>query len=100
MSDAVLLVAGFAVATLGMAFLALSITAHWRQAFGDRPQRRVARIGLRAGGAVLLAAAFAACAAADPVSMAVLVWTMMLTAAALLVVFSFTLAARRGRSRP
>lgn len=99
MSDAALLALALVAATAGMACLALTIGAHWRQWFHEQPQPRALRFGLRLAGAALLGLSFAFCAAADPASMAVLVWTMLLTVGAALVVGALTLSARATRRR-
>jgi hypothetical protein len=80
----------YAACTGGLAWLALSMEAHWRQ-LGDRaplPARRV-RL-LRGQGAAALAASLAACLQADRASMAALVWIMLLAAAALTVAFTLS----------
>lgn len=83
------------LAVAGMGAFALSLDAHWRLFAGRRPLAGLARLGLRIGGGSLLAAAFVACLAADPPTMAVLVWTTMLTIAAGLVAAAVTVKARR-----
>ncbi|MGA0608424.1 DUF3325 family protein [Phenylobacterium sp. VNQ135] len=82
-----------ALAIAGMGAFALSLDAHWRRFAGRRPLARSARVGLRVGGGSLIAAAFAACLAADPPTMAVLVWATMLTIAAGLVAAAVTVKA-------
>jgi hypothetical protein len=83
------------LAVAGMGMFALSQDAHWRLFASRRPLAGLARVGLRIGGGILLAAAFAACLAADPPTMAVLVWTTMLTVAAGLVAVGVTVKAAR-----
>lgn len=97
MSDGALLFIALVLAVAGMTSLALSIAAHWRQLFGERPQERGTVVGLRIGGAALLAASFYACALADPVSMAALVWPMVCTVAAAIVAGGLTLQARSSK---
>lgn len=97
MSDAILLVLAQMVAVGGMGCLALALGAHWRQVFGDRKQTRGTVAGLRLAGMALLAASFALCATANPVSMAALVWPMMLTVAAAVVAAGLTVQAQRAR---
>jgi hypothetical protein len=84
------------LAIAGMAAFALSLHAHWRHVAGRRPLSRATRTGLRLAGGTLLAGAFAACLAADPVTMAVLVWTTLLTIAAGLVAAAATVQGRSG----
>jgi hypothetical protein len=101
MSDTTLLFLALAAATLGMASLALGISAHWRQLFGDREQSAAMRLTLRVIGSVLLATALAVCIAADPFMMAILVWPMLLMVGAGLVAGSLTVLARtRGPGGP
>lgn len=95
MSDTALLFIALALATLGMASLALSMDAHWRQVFGQRPQLGSARILLRALGAALVAGALGVCVAADPFMMAILVWPMLLMVGAGLVAVVLTVHALR-----
>jgi hypothetical protein len=82
------------LAVAGMGAFALSLDAHWKQFAGRRPLPGLARIGLRIAGGILLASAFVACLAADPLTMAVLIWTTMLTIAALLIAAAVTVQAR------
>lgn len=98
MTDSVLHGLALALAIGGMGLLALALSAHWRQFAGPRPLPKMLQAGLRIGGTVLLAGAFVACLAADPLTMAVLVWTTMLTVAAGLVAVAVTThAALRSR---
>ncbi|MCP1469627.1 hypothetical protein J3E64_001309 [Sphingobium sp. OAS761] len=94
MSDGALTFLAFLMSLVGMGTLALSIEAHWRQVMGNRVRPARSRRRLRLAGAALLAIAFLPCAAADPVSMAALVWPMLLTVAAATVAASLTLHAR------
>jgi hypothetical protein len=98
MSDTALLFLALAAATLGMASLALGISAHWRQLFGDREQSTAMRLLLRILGAALVASALAVCIAADPFMMAILIWPMLLMVGAGLVAGFLTAHARMRRS--
>jgi len=98
MSDTMLLFLALAASTLGMASLALGISAHWRQVLGDRKQSPAMRLTLRVIGSVLVAAALAVCIAADPFMMAILVWPMLLMVGAGLVAGALTVHARTGRA--
>lgn len=100
MSDIALQGLAFALAVAGMASFALSLDAHWRQFAGRRAITGPLRTGLRIAGGALLAGAFAACLAADPPTMAVLVWTTMLTIAAGLVAAAVTVRAKLSADRP
>jgi hypothetical protein len=97
MSDGTLLLLALAVAVGGMGCLALSLGTHWRHLFAQ-PQTRGAALGLRLAGALLLGASFFLCTLADPVSMAALVWPMLLTVAAAIVAAGLTLQARAARA--
>lgn len=84
MADAWMLLAAFAASTIGFAWLALAMDTHWKQVHGTGLGRR-RQVLLRGAGAIALGAALALCLAADPASMAVLEWMLLLAAAAVLV---------------
>lgn len=94
MTDTALHALALLSATAGMAALALTVPAHWSQVAGPRRLPAAGRVGLRVAGGALLAGAFAACLSADPATMAVLVWTTLLTIAAGLVALALTAQAR------
>jgi len=94
MTDSAFHALALVLAVAGMGAFALSLDAHWKQVTGRRPLPALARIGLRIVGGTLLASAFVACLAADPLTMAVLIWTTMLTIAAGLVAAAITVQAR------
>lgn len=94
MSDAGLLLAALLTSIMGMACFALSIDTHWAQLLGKRERATVNPLTLRVAGAALLAIAFLLCTMADPILMAILVWTMLLTMAAFVVAFAITVHAR------
>ena len=96
MSDISLHITALLASIAGMACFALSIDAHWRQFFRGRPCGRAAKYGLRLAGGGLIALAFQLCAVADPISMAALVWPMLLTLAAGSVAAMLTIHARFG----
>ena len=98
MSDGALLFLALVVAVGGMACLALSLGAHWRQVFAELAQTRGAIRALRLAGAGMLGASFFLCTLADPVSMAALVWPMLLTVAAAIVAAGLTVQARVTRA--
>lgn len=93
MSDGGLIFLALLTSIAGMAALAVSIESHWQQVMGKRAQTASLRRALRLAGAALLALAFLLCAAADPWSMAALVWPMLLTIAAAIVAALLTLHA-------
>ncbi|MET4575068.1 DUF3325 domain-containing protein [Ottowia thiooxydans] len=84
----VMLVAAL-VNVLGMAWLALSLDFHWEQVQGQMQDPELV-IRLRVCGVLSLACGLALCHWTDHPSMAVLVWVMTLTAAALLVALILT----------
>ena len=90
-SGAWLLVAACACALAGMGWLALSLPAHAQQAWGRVPGTATLRLH-RTLGAAALVAALVLCLCADHATMAVLVWAMALSGAALAV--TFVLSAR------
>lgn len=95
MSDGALIALALVISVVGMGALALSIEIHWRQVLRSKSLSTRTRRRLRLGGAMLLIIAFLPCAAADPLSMAALVWPMLLTVAAVIVASSLTLHAHR-----
>jgi hypothetical protein len=97
MSDGALHLLALVAATLGMAAFALANAVHWRQLLGVRTQTPGVRAACRLAGAVLLGLSFVLCAGADPVSMALLVWPMLLGLAAALVAAGLTIQARSPR---
>jgi hypothetical protein len=106
MPDAVTLALAQLAACIGLGWFALSLGAHWRQVHDGQSVHGSALL-LRALGTLALGAALSLCLAVDHVSMAALLWVMMLAAGALVV--AFTLAwrprwlaplARIARARP
>jgi hypothetical protein len=97
MSDGAVTMLAFLAALAGMAVFALSNDAHWRQLLGARTQAASVRSGCKFGGAALLALSFLLCTLADPVSMAILVWPMLLGVAAACVAAFLTVHARVAR---
>jgi hypothetical protein len=73
----------------GMGWLALSMNTHWRQVRNTERSRGNAR-RLRILGGLALTAGLALCLWVDHASMAVLVWIMCLTVAALTTAFTLT----------
>ena len=86
-----LLAGAVACAFAGMAWLALSMPAHARQVWGGEPPPARLRL-LRPAGAAGLAASLLLCLRVDHATIAVLVWLMALSGAALAV--AMLLAAR------
>lgn len=83
-------IAAYLLCFAGFGWLALAMDAHWRQVRRDRLPALGWRHALRMLGAAALALALAACLAADHATMAVLVWVMLLAAAALSVAFTLS----------
>ncbi len=97
MSDAVLLSLALLAAVIGMAGFAAANDMHWRQLFRERPQSPTVRAACQTFGTALLGISFALCALADPVSMAFLVWPMLLGVAAAIVAACLTAKERAKR---
>lgn len=85
MRDVMTLGAAVLASVAGMGWLALPMEAHWRQVHGERPLSRATAILLRCLGAAALAGSLLVCLRTDHPSMAVLVWIMTLSCAALAV---------------
>ncbi|GHD64894.1 hypothetical protein GCM10007164_01250 [Luteimonas padinae] len=85
-----------ACAFAGMGWLALAMPTHALQAWGRLPRVRQLKM-LRGLGASALLLALACCLRTDHATMAVLVWTMLLAAAA--VAIAMVLATRPRRLR-
>ena len=81
MSEALWLGVAMALSLLGMAWLALAMPAHWRQVRSEQLPAGTA-LKLRLAGIAALISSALSCLAADYPSMALLVWVMLLTAAA------------------
>lgn len=94
MASAVLLAAAFLGAVAGMSSFALALKPHWAQVQGAARHDRTLVRRLRALGTTCSILSFAACLAADHVSMAFLVWLMTLSTAALLVALTLAYAPR------
>ena len=94
MSDGTLHLLALAAAIVGMAAFALMIDAHWRQLLGSRKQAAPVRTVAKLCGAGFLSLSFVLCTVADPVTMAILVWPMLLGVAAAIVAAFFTVSAR------
>lgn len=84
-----LLAAALLSSLFGMGWLALAMDVHAQQVW-NRSLSSAATRRLRLLGVVGICAALGLCLAVDHASMAVLVWVMALTAAALLVAFSLS----------
>lgn len=84
MADGLLLVVAFACSVCGMAWFALAMRTHWGQVRGTGTLAAGAVRKLRGLGAAALLGSLALCLTADHVSMAALVWVMMLSLSAVL----------------
>ena len=79
------------LSVLGMAWLALAMDVHWAQCRGiPLAESRPPSIILRLLGAVSLFASLLVCLLADRPSIAVLVWVMLMTAAAVLIAWGLS----------
>ena len=84
-SETLLLTGAVATNALGLAWFALAMDVHWRQAGNARPLTRRRTVLLRVLGALALSLSLLLCFHADHVTMAPLVWIMALAAGALAV---------------
>lgn len=96
MPDAALMVLALLAAIAGMAGFALANAEHWRQLFPARPRSGAARSLCRVGGVAGVGASLLCCVLADPLTMAILVWPMLLGIAAAAVAALLTWRARSG----
>ncbi|MGB3621674.1 DUF3325 domain-containing protein [Ketobacter sp. MCCC 1A13808] len=87
MSDAHLILIAMLCGFLGMAWFALAKKSHWQQLRGKQPLTPQSMTALRVSGTVGILTSLILCFRADHPTMAVLVWIMGLTCAALLVTF-------------
>jgi hypothetical protein len=86
MAEALLLLAAVLANFAGMAWLALAMEAHWEQVRGSTARLRAGTAAtMRLAAVVAIAAALVLCLRADHPTMAVLVWIMTLTGAAVTV---------------
>lgn len=85
MSDGALHLLALISAIAGMGTFACANEVHWKQLFGARPQSSALRLRLKRGGSGFLVLSLLLCVLADPLSMALLVWPMLLGVAAALV---------------
>jgi hypothetical protein len=90
MPESLLLVAALLCNVLGLAWLAMTLGAHWHQVRGSQSLSIATKLRLRVLGGVALFASLQLCLLADHPSMAALVWIMALAASAMLVAFTFT----------
>jgi hypothetical protein len=97
MSESALIGIAFVVSSAGMGLCTLTIEVHWKQLLGARGPSSTQQMALRIAGGVTFALSFWICTKANPVSMAVLVWTMLLTVSAAVVAAALTLAVRKRR---
>ncbi len=83
MRDAALLAAAMVISSAGMGWLALTIPAHWVQLRNTQPLSPAGTRCLRWQGGIALATSLLLCLWVDHPTMAVLVWVMLMAAAAL-----------------
>jgi hypothetical protein len=80
-----LLLGALLAAMLGVGLIAASMARHWRQLRGDAALSPRFAMGLRLGGAAMLAVSLLLCLESGHPTMAALVWVMQLAAAAVLI---------------
>lgn len=89
-TSSMLLIAACIISTLGLAWIALAMEIHWQQVQGSAPLVTSVQLLLRGLGGLALAISLALCMATDHVSMAALVWIMLLAAGTVFVAFTLT----------
>ena len=89
MAETLLLFAAFACTVSGLAFCALAMEGHFKQVSGHARIAADAVRKLRVRAAVALVGSMVLCLAADHVSIAALVWVMMLSLSAVLLALIF-----------
>ncbi len=82
-------VLGFALAIAGFACLSMSLAKHHRDVFGKAPSA-TAEQGLRVAGWLLLGLSLAASIAAENVVIGIVLWTGLLSGAALIIAMLLT----------
>lgn len=90
MSDALLLLAAVLANLVGMGWLALAMESHWEQLQGTGPLRHGHAVALRCIGVLAIGSALLICLRADHATMAVLVWIMSLSGAAVAIALLLT----------
>lgn len=90
MAEASLFLLAYLAGVLGLGWIALAMDSHWQQVRGARKRSRGAVHALRVLGAASVVLSLGVCLRADHVSMAALVWVMLLAAAALTVAFTLS----------
>lgn len=90
MVNAFSLVAALLFSYCGMAWFALAKATHWEQARGTPVPKGKSTRSLYVLGSASLGASLGLCLFVDHVSMASLVWVMLLTGSALLVTFTLS----------
>ena len=96
LSANLMLAAALLSSLAGMAWLALSMQVHALQVWPRQPSPATLRL-LRILGSFSVCVALVLCLAVDPATMAVLVWVMALSAAAMLVAFMLSSQPQRLR---
>lgn len=85
-----MLMAACIVLTLGLGWIALAMEVHWQQVQGSAPLVTSVQLLLRGLGGLALAISLGLCMATDHVSMAALVWIMLLAAGTVFITFTLT----------
>ena len=100
MPDPVLLAFALFASLAGMGWLAMANKAHWAQIRKGRPISTVIAHRLRWQGGIAMVVSLVLCLWVDHPTMAVLVWVMLLAAAALTIAMILTWRARWLRVLP
>lgn len=90
MAEASWFLLAYVSCVLGLGWIALAMEPHWQQARGGQGRARGVVHALRALGVASIVLSLWICLHADHVSMAALVWVMLLVAAALTVAFTLS----------
>lgn len=93
MPEGFLLFGAFFITLAGMGWLALAMNSHWKQVCAGLPSVNTV-IALRSLGGSALFLSLLLCLSVDHASMAVLVWIMLLAAAAMSIAFALALRPR------
>lgn len=89
-TSSLMLAAAYIASTFGLAFLALAMEVHWEQVQGDTLLPASSKTLLRGLGVADLIISLVLCLLADHVTMAALVWIMLLATGAVTVAFTLT----------
>lgn len=90
MPDEFWLIAALFWNVIGMGWLALAMDVHWKQVYAGAVRSQRGALVLRALGYAALITSLVLCLLADTVTMAVLVWMMLLALSAAVIAFALS----------